>query len=190
VVIADVSGKGVPAALFMVIAKTLIKNQAQMGKPLDEVFYTVNNQLCENNESSMFVTACMGVMDIDTGRLCYVNAGHNPPVIRQGGKGFAWLNVRPGIVLAAMEDRRFMLMETVLAEGDVLFLYTDGVNEAMNTREEFFGNDRILEALNAGPSRDINGYVDGMLQEIKNFAGGAEQADDITMLILQRRPAD
>jgi sigma-B regulation protein RsbU (phosphoserine phosphatase) len=188
VVIADVSGKGVPAALFMVIAKTLIKNQAQMDKPLNEVFAAVNNQLCENNDTNMFVTAFIGLLEINTGKFIYVNAGHNPPVIKHGDQGFTWLTTKPGIILGTMENVRFKMMETILAEDDILFLYTDGVNEAMNPQDSLFGSERILEVLNAGVAKDnhILDYVKDMLHEIEVFADGAEQADDITMLILQR----
>jgi sigma-B regulation protein RsbU (phosphoserine phosphatase) len=189
VVIADVSGKGVPAALFMVIAKTLIKNQAQMDKPLNEVFAAVNNQLCENNDANMFVTAFIGMLEINTGKFTYVNAGHNPPIIKQGDRGFTWLTTKPGIILGTMEDMRFKMMETILEEEDMLFLYTDGVNEAMNREDKLFGSERILEVLNAGRGKDnhIHDYIKDMLHEIEVFADGAEQADDITMLILYRK---
>jgi sigma-B regulation protein RsbU (phosphoserine phosphatase) len=190
VIIADVSGKGVPAALFMVIAKTLIKNHAQMDKPLNEVFYAVNNQLCENNDSSMFVTAFIGLLEVNTGKFTYVNAGHNPPVIKHGDQGFTWLTTKPGIILGTMENMRFKMMETTLAEEDMLFLYTDGVNEAMNRQDELFGSEHILEVLNASMTKDtlIQDYIKDMLHEIEVFADGAEQADDITMLMLQRTP--
>jgi sigma-B regulation protein RsbU (phosphoserine phosphatase) len=189
VIVADVSGKGVPAALFMVIAKTLLKNNAQMGKGLDETFYTVNNQLCENNEarSNMFVTAFMGILNISTGRFSYVNAGHNPPVVRHGDGDFTWLNVKAGLMLACMEDMKFKVMEITLDKDDIVFMYTDGVTEALNTEEELFGNDRMLTALNSDSVKQlpIEEYITAMLDEIKRFADGAEQADDITMLMLQ-----
>jgi sigma-B regulation protein RsbU (phosphoserine phosphatase) len=189
VVIADVSGKGVPAALFMVIAKTLIKNHAQMDKPLNEVFYAVNNQLCENNDENMFVTAFIGLLEIDTGKFQYVNAGHNPPVIRHGGGGFDWLTTKPGIILGTMEQVKFKMMETTLEENDMLFMYTDGVNEAMNLESELFSSGRILDVLNRDTEKNntIHEYIRDMLHEIELFANGAEQADDITMLMLQRK---
>jgi sigma-B regulation protein RsbU (phosphoserine phosphatase) len=191
VIVADVSGKGVPAALFMVISKTLLKTNAMMGKPLDEIFYTVNNQLCENNEarSNMFVTAFMGILNISTGRFSYVNAGHNPPVVRQGNGDFTWLNVKPGLVLACMEDMKFTVMEITLAKDDIVFMYTDGVTEALNEGEELFGNNRMLSALNADSVKGLplQDYIAAMLEEIRLFAGKAEQADDITMLMLQPR---
>jgi sigma-B regulation protein RsbU (phosphoserine phosphatase) len=189
VVIADVSGKGVPAALFMVIAKTLIKNHAQMGKPLEEIFQTVNNQLCENNDTGMFVTAFMGLYDITTGRFLYVNAGHNPPIIRQNFQKFTWLKTKPGLILAAMENTKFSVMETSFAPDDILFLYTDGVNEAMNPRDEQFSSERILSVLNGviDENYNIREYTNCILDEVKTFADGAEQSDDITMLMLRRR---
>lgn len=186
VVIADVSGKGVPAALFMVVTKTLIKDHAQMGKPLDEVFYVVNNQLCENNQAAMFVTVFMGALEIHTGRFSYVNAGHNPPLIRRGGV-FTWLETKPGLVLGAMENVPFKVMETTLSIEDMVFLYTDGVTEAMDREGRLFSNQRLLEAMNRSTAPlAIRDYIEQILQEIQEFAEGAEQADDITMLILER----
>ena len=105
--ISDVSGKGVPAALFMVIAKTLIKNQTQPGIPLGEVFTRVNNQLCENNGEAMFVTSFMGVLDLDTLAFTFVNAGHNPPLLMRSGQSYEFLQVKPGFVLAGLEGMRY-----------------------------------------------------------------------------------
>jgi sigma-B regulation protein RsbU (phosphoserine phosphatase) len=195
VVIADVSGKSVPAALFMVIAKTLIKNQAQMGTPLSEIFYTVNNQLCENNTTSMFVTAFMGVMEIDTGRFTYVNAGHNPPVILRGDTA-EWLETKPAFVLAGIEETVFESMETTLAPNDALFLYTDGVTEAENPNGKMFSDERILtELLSSAPmdalkQGNLQQYLDLMTSAIERFEDGTEQADDITMLVLQYQGAN
>ena len=132
VVIADVSGKGVPAALFMVIAKTLIKNHAQAGMDPSCVFETVNNQLCENNESGMFVTAFLGVLEISTGRFTYVNAGHNPPLVALEAQPYHWLPSKRGFVLAGMEDVHYQQQEIIFHPGDCIFLYTDGVTEALN----------------------------------------------------------
>ncbi|MDR3364891.1 MAG: SpoIIE family protein phosphatase [Clostridiales Family XIII bacterium] len=190
IVIADVSGKSVPAALFMVIAKTLIKNQAQMGTPLAGIFYTVNNQLCENNSAAMFVTAFMGVLEIDSGRLAYVNAGHNPPVILRGDTA-EWLETKSAFVLAGMEDTVFESMETTLGPNDALFLYTDGVTEAENPGGTMFSPERILtELLSDAPmdalrQRDLRRYLDLMTGAIERFEAGTEQVDDITMLVLQ-----
>ncbi|MDR0949479.1 MAG: SpoIIE family protein phosphatase, partial [Lachnospiraceae bacterium] len=138
VVMADVSGKGVPAALFMVIAKTLIKNNAQYGKTPKEVFEIVNDMLCENNEAGMFVTAFMGFLEIPTGTFTYVNAGHNPPLIKRSGNHFEWLPTKPCFVLAGMEEMSYRQDEITLHPGDTLYMYTDGVTEAVNRSEELF----------------------------------------------------
>ncbi len=188
VVMADVSGKGVPAALFMVIAKTLIKNHAQLGLSPAQVFTTVNNQLCESNEAGMFVTAFMGIWEIQTGKFTYVNAGHNPPLIRQQGNAYQWLKTRPGFVLAGMEDMQYQEQETTLQAGDCLFLYTDGVTEALNPQEELYSEERLLHlfqqpTITAG--QNAQATVEAVEADVACFAGGAEQADDITMLLLR-----
>ena len=184
VVIADVSGKGVPAALFMVIAKTLIKNNSQYGQSPKEVFETVNNMLCENNDAGMFVTAFMGYLDIPSGKLTFVNAGHNPPLYKKGGE-FRWLETKRGFVLAGMEDMFYKQGEIYLEPGDKLFLYTDGVTEAVNNEQELFSDPRLLETINNYTDAPLKELVVSLKREIDNFAEGAEQADDITMLILK-----
>jgi sigma-B regulation protein RsbU (phosphoserine phosphatase) len=184
VIMADVSGKGIPAALFMVIAKTLIKNNAQYGKIPKEVFETVNNLLCENNDADMFVTAFLGYLDIPTGRFTYVNAGHNPPLIKRGER-FEWLKDKPGFVLAGMEDMFYKQYETALKTGDELFLYTDGVTEAVNKEDELFSDPRLLEVVNGYLNLPLKEFTISVKREIDKFADGAEQADDITMLALR-----
>ncbi|MCL2488411.1 MAG: SpoIIE family protein phosphatase [Oscillospiraceae bacterium] len=185
VVMADVSGKGVPAALFMVIAKTLIKNNAQYGKSPKEVFEAVNNILCENNDADMFVTAFMGYLDIPTGLFTYVNAGHNPPLIRRNGGSFEWLPTKPGFVLAGMEGMRYKQDEVTLSTGDELFLYTDGVTEAVNNSNELFSDPKLLEVANDCRGLPLKEFAASVKREIDTFADGAEQADDITMLVLK-----
>ena len=188
VVIADVSGKGVPAALFMVIAKTLIKNHAQNGEKLDEVFTHTNDQLCEGNDAGLFVTAWMGVLELSTGVLTYVNAGHNPPLLQRKGEGYQYLQTRPGFVLAGMEGTRYRQASLPLAAGDRLFLYTDGATEAINPQEELFGPERLrqtLDSLGALPMHELLLSVKG---RIDRFAGSAEQFDDITMLGIEYTP--
>lgn len=184
VVIADVSGKGIPAALFMVITKTLIKNNAQYGYSPKEVFEIVNNLLCENNEANMFVTAFLGYLDISSGRFTYVNAGHNPPLLRSNGQ-FDWLNTKPGFVLAGMEDTFYKEYEVNLIPGNELYLYTDGVTESMNNERELFDNPRLLETVNNNPDLPLKDFCTNIKSEIDRFAEGAEQADDITMLALR-----
>ncbi|MDR0987327.1 MAG: SpoIIE family protein phosphatase [Ruminococcus sp.] len=185
VVIADVSGKGVPAALFMVIAKTLIKNNAQMNKSPEQVFNEVNNILCETNEGGMFVTCFMGFLNIDTGEFTYVNAGHNPPVIKRNGKEWEFLPCKPGFVLAGMEDINFKPMSTTLNKGDMLYMYTDGVTEAVDQVEDLYGEKRLIKTLNKDPDINIQDIIKTIRLDILDFANGAEQADDITMLLLE-----
>ena len=185
IVIADVSGKGVPAALFMVIAKTLIKNNtAGMTEPKG-IFEKTNDQLCENNEEGMFVTAFMGILEISTGVFSFVNAGHNPPLLKRKGQQFDWLSVKPGFILAGMEGMKYQQESITLSEGDELYLYTDGVTEAMNLEEELFTDQRLKEALNRHRELDLKELLASMKQEIDQFANGAKQADDITMLALR-----
>ena len=187
VVIADVSGKGVPAALFMVIAKTLIKNHAQAGMSPKQVFEAVNDQLCENNEAGMFVTAFMGVLDVTDGSFTYVNAGHNPPLLSTGGAPYDWLKSKRGFVLAGMEHMKYSQQQITLFPGDSLLLYTDGVTEALNPREELYSEARLKAFVNSG--RLVGCTLEKQLhllrQELAVFADGAQQADDITMLILR-----
>ncbi len=189
VVMADVSGKGVPAALFMVIAKTIIKNQALTGESLDQVFAHANDQLCANNGEGLFVTAFMGLLDLKSGDFTYVNAGHNPPLLRRKDGLYEYLKLDPGFVLAGLDGMQYASSHLTLREGDTLFLYTDGVTEALNPEEELFGEDRLREALNRDEGRELP--VDQLLPyiraDLEKFARGAEQADDISMLALRYR---
>jgi sigma-B regulation protein RsbU (phosphoserine phosphatase) len=185
VVIADVSGKGVPAALFMVITKTLIQNTSLSGKSPEAVFGFVNKMLCENNDAGMFVTAILGFLDIPTGKFTFVNAGHNPPLLKREGEVFNWLKVRANFVLAGDEDTRYARHEITLNPGDELFLYTDGVTEAVNIENELFGDRRLLETANNNLNLPLQEFAVSIKREIDTFAGGAERADDITMLALR-----
>ena len=184
VVIADVSGKGVPAALFMVISKTIIKNISQYGKSPAAILETVNNLLCENNEADMFVTAFYGHLDIPTGKFTFVNAGHNPPLIRKDGQ-LQWLQEKSGFVLAMMEDISYKQYDVSLNPGDELFLYTDGIVEAMNNEEELFGNERLLNAVQNYCDLPLRDLTLAISREVGDFEEGAEQTDDITMLALR-----
>ena len=185
VVIADVSGKGVPAALFMVIAKTLIKNHAQNRETPGSVFTQTNAQLCEGNDAGLFVTAWMGVLEISTGQFVYVNAGHNPPLLKHAGGGYEWLKSRPGFVLAGMEGIRYRENSLQMEPGDCLYLYTDGVTEATNEKQELFGEIRLQTVLNETPDLPVDRLLQKVKQSIDAFAGEAEQFDDITMLGLE-----
>lgn len=184
VVIADVSGKGVPAALFMVIAKTLIKNQAQMGLEVNEVFSIVNRLLCEGNDAGLFVTAWMGILDLTSGLLTFANAGHNPPLLKQKDGNFTYLKTRPGLVLAGMEGIKYRKNEIIIEPGDRLFLYTDGVTEATDASNELYGEERLNQFMNGHVQDTAEDVLRGLKQDIDQFVGEAPQFDDITMLML------
>ena len=181
-VMADVSGKGVPAALFMVITKTLIKNRAQMGDSPAEILYHVNNQLCDGNETEMFVTVWMAILELSTGKGVAVNAGHEHPVICRRGGRHELVIYRHSMVVAAMEDMVFREHSFELHPGDRLFVYTDGVPEATNTRNELFGTERMLEALNRDPEASPEAQLKAVRESLDAFVGDAPQFDDITML--------
>ena len=184
VVIADVSGKGVPAALFMVIAKTLIKDHAQQGTQPEEVFTEVNRLLCEANDEGMFVTAWMGVLELSTGHLAYVNAGHNPPLLRHGGK-YEFLRTRSGFILAGMEGMRYRPASLELSPGDAVYLYTDGVTEAANESKQLYGDQRLFDTLNAHADSGPETLLKIVKDDVDAFVGDAPQFDDITMLGLR-----
>jgi sigma-B regulation protein RsbU (phosphoserine phosphatase) len=184
-VIADVAGKGVAAALFMVIAKTLIKNNAQMNKSPKQVFEEVNNVLC-GNDDGMFVTAFMGYLDAETGELTYVNAGHYPPCIQHSETGdWEFLSCKPGFVLAGMENMSYKQQTVTLQKGEKLYLYTDGVTEAQDKSNGLYGKKRLITTLNAHKEDNVMRLVNSIKDDIKDFTRGAEQSDDITMLALE-----
>lgn len=185
VVMADVSGKGIPAALFMVIGKTLIKDHTQPGRALGEVFTDVNQMLCESNSEGMFITAFEGVLDLVTGELRYVNAGHEIPYICRKREGFEPYKVRAGFVLAGMEDMHYKEGSVYLEEGDRLFLYTDGVPEATNAKNELYGGDRLYRCLNQNKDVIPEILLQKVKEDVDSFVGAAPQFDDITMLCLQ-----
>jgi len=168
----------------MMITKTMLKDSSP-GKSLKDIFESVNKKLCEGNEADMFVTAFMGIYNIPGGRFMFVNAGHNPPLIKKHGGGYEFLETEPGYVLAWMKNAKYTEKEISLEPGDVLFLYTDGVTEAMNQRKELFGELRLLAALNANGDSTLKELLPAVKREVDNFAGGTEQADDITMLAMK-----
>lgn len=183
-VMADVSGKGVPAALFMVVSKTLIKNRAQMGGSPSEILSAVNNQLCENNKAEMFVTVWLGILDINTGIIIAASAGHEFPAVKHNGK-YELLKDKHGFVLAGMENLKYKDYEIKLEKGDSLFVYTDGVAEATDSKNELFGTERMIDALNIAPESDCECILDNVQNKIDEFVKDAPQFDDITMLCLQ-----
>ena len=181
ILIADVSGKGIPAAMFMMTAKTMLKSCAEAGMEVNEVFTRANQKLCEGNEAGMFVTAWMGFIDLKTGRVDYCNAGHNPPLLRKDGV-WGWLKGRSGLVLADTEGIKYRVQRLDLSPGDVIFLYTDGVTEATNRKDEFFGDPRLLSTLCGIDGGDMKSLCDSLKADVDAFAGDAPQFDDITML--------
>lgn len=187
-VMADVSGKGVPAALFMVIAKTLLKNVAQTGLSPKDVLEKVNNQLCVNNEAEMFVTVWLGFLEISTGKLTCANAGHEYPVLKRASGDYELIKDKHGFVLAGMEGSHYKEYELYLNPGDRLFLYTDGVAEATDAYNKLYGTDRMLDALNRNKDVNCETLLHRMKEEIDAFVGAAPQFDDITMLSLELMP--
>jgi|GEM_PF-1232609 len=181
-VMADVSGKGVPAALFMVIAKTLIKNQAQLGKSPAEILKNVNEQLCEGNEAELFVTVWLAIIEISTGRGVAANAGHEHPTIRRADGLYELVEYRHSPAVATMEGIRFREHSFELHPGDRLFVYTDGVPEATDAHDVLFGNERMLAALNSDPEAAPEQLLRNVRAAIDAFVGDAPQFDDITML--------
>ena len=185
---ADVSGKGIPAAMFMMTAKTIIKDLAERGLAVNEIFTQANEKLCENNESGMFVTAWMGILDITTGQVKFANAGHNPPLLKRADGSFEYLRTRAGFVLAGMEGVRYRAAELTLYPGDRLFLYTDGVPEATNTDNKLYGEDRLLAFMNQNSAVGATALLPALKANIDEFVGEAPQFDDITMLMFDYKP--
>ena len=184
-VVADVSGKGVPAALFMVIAKTLIKNRAMMGGTPAEVLAYANDQLCEGNDAELFVTVWLAILDIKTGKGIAANAGHEHPAIRRANGEFELSIYKHSVAVATMEGIRFKEHEFELHHGDTLFCYTDGVTEATDANNVLFGNDRLLAALNRDPGASAEQICKTVKESIDTFVGEAPQFDDITMLCIK-----
>ncbi len=192
-VMADVSGKGVPGALFMMVSKIIIKNHAMLGLSASDVLARANEIICSNNKMDMFVTVWLGILEISTGRLTACNAGHEYPVFRHRGKAFELMRDKHGFVIGGMSGLKYHSYELTLDPGDKLFLYTDGVPEATNDKNELFGVERMLGALNTCPDAAPQAVLSAVRQAIDGFVGEAEQFDDITMLCLEykggERPA-
>lgn len=189
IVVADVSGKGVPAALFMVIGKTLIKDHTQPGWDLGSVFTKVNDLLCESNKEGLFITAFEGVLDLVTGEFCFVNAGHEIPFISKRGGSFEPYKIKPGFVLAGMEGIQYQNGSIQLEPGDRIFQYTDGVTEATNSENELYGMKRLEDVLGRNNLLSPSQLLPEIKKDIDAFVGEAPQFDDITMLCLEYRAA-
>ena len=184
---ADVSGKGIPAAMFMMTAKTIIKDLAESGMAVNDIVTRANDKLCENNEADMFVTAWMGILDLRTGNMKYANAGHNPPLLKHADGSFEYLRSRAGFVLAGIEGFHYRENELQLKAGDRLFLYTDGVPEATNAQSELYGEDRLLTFMNQNAAVPATELLPALKADIDAFVGEAPQFDDITMLMFDYR---
>ncbi len=189
--VADVSDKGVPAALFMMRAKTILKNLAQSGRPLADVVREANDALCEGNAANMFVTAWIGTVDLATGAVTYVNAGHNPPIrLRAADGSAAYVRSRPGLVLGAMPGAKYRTGEISLEPGDAIYLYTDGLTEQTDPNGELFGEERLRSFLEGGGFLAHPETCTGaVLAGVDAHAAGAEQSDDRTQLLLLWRGA-
>ncbi len=185
VVIADVSGKGVGAALFMTISKTVLKNQLQLGLSPAEAIMNANRQLCENNDAGLFVTCWAGVYDTESGVLTFVNAGHNPPVILRKGEKPHFISQRSGFVLAGLEGFKYKQEELNLSVGDEMFFYTDGVTEATNSENQLYGNDRLLDCLEDCYEENVENQLTFLKDDIDKFVGEADQFDDITIMAMR-----
>ncbi len=185
IVMADVSGKGVPAALFMVIGKTLIKDHTEPGEDLGEVFTEVNDMLCESNSEGLFITAFEGVLDLMTGEFMFVNAGHEMPFIQKAGGAYTPHKIRAGFVLAGMEGMRYKAGSMKIAPGDRIFQYTDGVTEATNAQNELYGMERLETVLTRNADKRPDELLPAVKADIDAFVGEAPQFDDITMLCLE-----
>ena len=182
-VVADVSGKGVPAALFMMRAKATVQGLLKGGLDVREAVTAANDRLAEANDANMFVTAWIGVVDIATGVLDFVNAGHNPPLVKRADGSVAYLTAKSGPALAAMAGVPYRRQSVALGPGDAILLYTDGVTEALDPAKELYGEDRLIATLRGllgSPSTET--VLQGVIDSLHAFAAGAEQADDITLL--------
>ena len=181
-VMADVSGKGIPAAMFMMRAKTAIKNYARDGMGPAEILENVNNFLCDGNDTHMFVTVWLGILDLQTGQMRCANAGHEYPVVKRAGGSYSVMEDRHGFVLGGFEDIPMQEYGITMNPGDRLFVYTDGIPEAMNEAREQYGLERLTERLNSLKDKPQEEVLGSVLEDIREFAGKAEQFDDITML--------
>lgn len=186
ITIGDVSGKGIPAALFMMIVKTLLATHAKQGLSPSRIFETTNGQLCKNNVMDMFVTCWLGILTLSTGELSYVNAGHPFPVLLRKGNA-SFVQSKPNLMLAGMDGIPYEEHTITLKKGDSLLIYTDGVTEATNSEKELFGDSRLLSAVESVPSTTLTmpELIKNVRTSIDSFVAGAEQFDDITMLALR-----
>lgn len=184
--IGDVSGKGVPAALMMAVSRALFRSFTLAGREPAAVMSAVNRQLCDETEEAMFVTAFCGVLDLASGEVRSANAGHNPPLIVRPDGTLRSLSTRPpGLVLGYMPDFAYVEESTILAPGDLLYLYTDGISEAANRNEELFSDERLHEVVSRHAAEDVRAVTSATLAAVDDFVGGAPQSDDLTLLCIR-----
>ena len=186
-VIADVSGKGIPAAMFMMMAKSMIQTQAASGRSPGVVLENVNRLICENNQEDMFVTVWFATLDLRTGLLTAANAGHEYPVLKKPDGNFEIYKDKHGFVIGGMDGVKYREYTLTLEPGAKLFVYTDGVPEATDDMGGLFGTDRMLAALNSAPAASPEGVLKNMRKAVDEFVGGAEQFDDLTMMCIEFR---
>lgn len=190
--VADIEGKGIPAAMYMAVAKSMIQLRLESGEALTEVFSAVNGQLCRSSVPKRFITMWSGILEVSTGKITYVNAGHNAPVLKRKNKKAEFLKNKSGLPIAAFCSKKksagnYKEFETEIGKGDVLVLYTDGVTEAMNGNSEMFGEQRLLELIDLYVSDEksageISSYI---RRRVLSFSNNVIQDDDITLLILK-----
>jgi sigma-B regulation protein RsbU (phosphoserine phosphatase) len=184
--IADVAGKGVPAALYMMVAKTLLKSEGQrLGEP-GQILSCVNKILAADNDSCMFATVLCAIMDTRSGEVRFANAGHNPPLMIDS-QGIRFLTLKPGFVLGPIEDTAYETERLTMQPGDTLFLYTDGVTEATNLADELYGESQLLADLQSGPKEELADMIHNIRVEVTLHANGAPQSDDVTMVAIKYR---
>ena len=188
-VMADVSGKGVPGALFMMVSKVILKNNAMAGKSVGEILAMTNDLICANNQMEMFVTVWMGILEISTGKIKAANAGHEYPAVMKDGC-FRLCKDKHSFVIGGLADSRYREYELQMEKGDKLFLYTDGVTEATSEKGELFGTERMIDALNAYADLTPREILNGIKDTVDAFVGDAEPFDDMTMLCFTYKGTD
>ena len=184
ITVADVSGKGVPGALFMMVSKAILKNNAMVGKPVGEILSQTNEMICANNKQEMFVTVWMGILEISTGKITAANAGHEYPVLTSNGV-YELIKDQHSFVVGGMSGAKYKEYELQMRPGDRLFLYTDGLPEAMDAEGKMFGTDRMLTVLNSDPDAEPHQVLDNIRTAVDGFVSEAEQFDDLTMLCIE-----
>ncbi len=189
-IIGDASGKGIPAALFMMVTNIIVSNGAQAGDTPAQVLTEANNRICEHNKADMFVTLWLGILEISTGKVTFANAGHDDVAVYRKNGRYEYFKTKHGLVVGAMQGIKYKDFEIQLEKGDKLFLYTDGVTEATNADNEMFTLDRTLRELNSMKDASPQGVIEGISKSVNAFVGGAPQFDDLTMLCLEYNGAD